>query len=163
MAMSLYEIINELAAALNECEIDEETGEVLMDFEKIEALNLAKEKKIENIGLYILNLRAELNALLERKKSIEKRAKSLSSKIDGLTKYLDNNLNGEPFKCVDFEIKYSKSERVELTDAFFENSYNEKFCRVKTEPNKAEIKQAIKDGYFIQGASIVPCLNMSLK
>lgn len=161
--MTLYEITQELEEALASFKIDEETGEVLMDFEKIEALNLAKDKKIENIGLYILNLRAEFNALLERKKSIENRAKSLSSKIDGLTNYLTNNLNGEPFKCVDFEIKYRKSERVELTEAFFENSYNEKFCRVKTEPNKAEIKQAIKDGYFIQGAKIVPCLNMVLK
>lgn len=160
---TLYEIINELDEVMSAAQVDEETGEVLVDWERLEALNLAKEQKVENIGLFILNLRAEQNALAERKKAIEKRIKSLDSKLAGLNGYLERCLNGEAFKCTDFEVKFTKSERVEITDAFFLNSFNERFYKTDVKPNKAEIKQAIKDGYFIEGAKLVECLNMNLK
>lgn len=164
MNMSLYQITKELEDALNSFEIDEETGEVLMDFEKIEALNLAKEEKITNIGFVVLNLRAEQTALQERKKELDKRIKSIDSRLERINDYLKNCLNGEPFKCVDFEIKFSKSERVEITPDFFNNQDNKKYFKYKEpEANKTEIKKALKLGVFIEGASLVPHQNMNLK
>lgn len=162
--MKLYEIINELEEAMTSFEIDEETGEVLMDFEKIEALNLAKEEKIENIGKYILNMRAEQNALQERKKELDKRIKALTSKIENTLEYLKHCLNGEPFKCVDFEIKSSKNERVEISPDFFNNQDNKKYFKYKEpEADKIEIKKALKQGIVIPGASLVQHQNINLK
>ncbi len=164
MNMSLYQIINELEETLNQFEIDEETGEVIMDFQKIEALNLAKEEKIQNIGYVVLNLRAERTALQERKKELDKRIKSITGRLERLIDYLKNCLNGEPFKCVDFEIKSNKSERVEINEEFFCNSCNDKYFTHKApEPNKVEIKKALKQGVFIPGASLVECQNINLK
>lgn len=162
--MTLYEIINAIDEVTSSFQIDEETGEVIMDFEKIEALNLAKEEKIENVGKYILNLEAEAKALSERKKEIERRIKSLTSKAEHTREYLKNCLNGEPFKCLDFEIKFTKSERVEINEEFFDNSFNDKYFKYKLpEANNAKIKKDLKQGMFIPGASLVECQNMNLK
>lgn len=62
--MTLYEI----EAQILECasEVDEETGEIL-DIEKLEALEIEKEKKQENIALWIKNLRAEKEAVKSEK------------------------------------------------------------------------------------------------
>lgn len=145
MNMSLYQIIKELEETLNQFEVDEETGEVIFDADKIEALNLAKEEKIQNIGYVVLNLKAEQTALQERKKELDKRIKSITCKLDRLNEYIKNCLNGEPFKCVDFEIKFSKSERVEINEEFFNNSFNDKYFTYKApEPNKVEIKKSAK-------------------
>ena len=161
--MTLYEIIKELEDTLNQFEVDEETGEVLMDFDKIEALNLAKEEKIQNIGYVVLNLRAEQTALQERKKELDKRIKSITGRVDRLTEYIKNCLNGEPFKCVDFEIKFSKSKRVEIAPDFFDHEENKRFLKTKPEADKVEIKKALQLGYFIQGATLTDHINMNLK
>ena len=162
--MKLYEIINELEEAMSSFEIDEETGEVLMDFAKIEELNLAKEQKIENIGKFILNVEAEAKALLERKKELDRRIKQLTTKADSTREYLKNCLNGEPYKCVDFEIKFGKSEQVEISEEFFNNSFNDKYFKHKQpEADKVEVKKALKLGVFIPGASLVQCQNMNIK
>ena len=55
--MNLYEIENEILKC-----VDEETGEIF-DVEKFEALELARDVKIENICLWIKNLKAEAEAL----------------------------------------------------------------------------------------------------
>ena len=162
--MTLYEIINAIDEVTSSFQIDEETGEVIMDFEKIEALNLAKEEKIENVGKYILNLEAEAKALSERKKEIERRIKSLTSRAEHTREYLNNCLNGEPFKCLDFEIKYTKSERVEINEELFDNSINDRFLKYKKpEPDKVEIKKALANGEIVPGAQLVEYLNMNLK
>ena len=162
--MTLYEIINAIDEVTSDFQIDEETGEIIMDFDRIEALNLAKEEKVENVGKYILNLEAEAKALLERKKEIERRIKSLTSRAEHTREYLKNCLNGEPFKCVDFEIKFTKSERVEINEDFFDNSFNDKYFKRRfPEADKVEIKKALKQGVLIPGASLVECQNMNLK
>ena len=164
MNMSLYQIIKELEETLNQFEVDEESGEVIMDFDKIEALNLAKEEKIQNIGYVVLNLKAEQTALQERKKELDKRIKSITGRLDRLNEYIKNCLNGEPFKCVDFEIKFSKSERVEIAPDFFQNEANKQYWKYKEpDADKTEIKKALKQGVEIQGATLTQHINMSLK
>ena len=59
--MNLYEI-NE---ALYGC-VDEETGEII-DAEKLEALSLAFDEKVENIALWIKNLLADAAAIKAEK------------------------------------------------------------------------------------------------
>jgi hypothetical protein len=162
--MTLYDVIKELEETLNQFEVDEETGEVIFDADKIEALNLAKEEKITNIGYVILNKQAELNAIQERKKELDKRIKSLSNTIDRLNNYLSFCLDGEAFKCVDFEVKFTKSERVEINEEFFSNSFNDKYFKYKQpEADKTEIKKALKQGIEIPGASLVQHQNMKIK
>lgn len=68
--MNLYEIDREILAC-----IDYETGEIL-DSQRLEMLEMEKEKKIENIGLWIKNLEAEAEALKKEKDAFAAREKS---------------------------------------------------------------------------------------
>lgn len=67
--MNLYEIDREILAC-----IDYETGEIL-DSQRLEMLEMEKEKKIENIGLWIKNLEAEAEALKKEKRCFRSKRK----------------------------------------------------------------------------------------
>ena len=67
--MNLYEI----DAEIMNC-VDVETGEIF-DVDKFEELSLSREAKIENICLWIKNLKAEIEALKAEKDAFAKRQK----------------------------------------------------------------------------------------
>ena len=60
--MNLYEINREILAC-----IDYETGEIL-DEGRLNSLEIEREKKIENVALWIKNLESEAAALKKRKR-----------------------------------------------------------------------------------------------
>lgn len=60
--MTLYEI----DSAIMDC-VDEETGEII-DLEKLEALNIERDKKVEGIALAVKNYAAEAKAIKEEGK-----------------------------------------------------------------------------------------------
>ncbi len=166
MKAKLYEICEELDKLMDSFEIDETTGEILVNVEAIEALNIAKREKIENIGKVMLNLKAEYGALKERKEAYETRMKSVQKQTEKLLAYLDYCLKGEEFKCIDFEIRYRTSKRVEITDnaRFLEYaSEHPELLSIKTEANKSAIKEAINSGLIIDGAEVVEHTNISIK
>ena len=66
---ALYEIDNDI---LN-C-VDEETGEIL-DFEKLNSLQMERDKKIEGVALYIKQLNAEAALIREEEKALAERRK----------------------------------------------------------------------------------------
>ena len=70
--MKLYEIDN----AILEC-IDMETGEVI-DAEKLDALNIERDAKIENVVLWIKDLKAEAEAIKAEKLTLAERQKVAS-------------------------------------------------------------------------------------
>jgi ssDNA-binding Zn-finger/Zn-ribbon topoisomerase 1 len=74
--MNLYEI----AAAITAL-VDPETGE-LLDFDAFDALNLERERKIENIGCWIKDLSAEAAAIKAEEDALKKRREALESKRD---------------------------------------------------------------------------------
>ena len=61
--MKLYEINEQIMAC-----IDNETGEII-DTDKLNELQIAKDEKIENLALWYKDLLAEANALKEEKKA----------------------------------------------------------------------------------------------
>ena len=67
--MKLYEIDN----AILDC-IDLETGEVI-DTERLDALNMERDAKIENVVLWIKDLMAEANAIKVEKLALAERQK----------------------------------------------------------------------------------------
>ena len=75
MSMSLYHIDQEL-----ENLIDHETGEVL-DFDAFEALQMARDAKIEGVLCWTKNLAAEAKAIREEEKELAERRKKLEHKL----------------------------------------------------------------------------------
>ena len=103
-SMNLYDIEKEIM----EC-IDEETGEII-DIEKLDALTMERDTKIENICLWIKNLKADAVALKAEKDHFAARQKAAENKAESLTKYISNFLNGDKYKSARVTVSYRKSE-----------------------------------------------------
>lgn len=152
---NLYEINAEI---LN-C-IDIETGEIVDEL-ALEALEMEKAEKIENIALWIKNLNAKAKALKEEKDAFAAREKTANNQIKNLKKYLMCALNGQKFESTKVKIFYGSSESIEIEN---ENVIPEEFLTpAKPTVNKTELKAAIKAGRNIPGVSIVSTPNLRMK
>lgn len=93
--MKLYEIDNEIQKILDGMQIDEETGEVVMDLEAFTQLQMEREKKLEGIALGVKNLAAEAEAIRKEENKLAERRKVLENQTERLKGFLSFALNGE--------------------------------------------------------------------
>lgn len=144
-----------------EFEIDEETGEIL-NAEELDALQMAREDKIEGVGLWIKNLEAEAAAVKAEKDNMADRQKRLERKAESLKKYLGYALQGEKFSTPKIALSWRRSESVVITDEALlpENCLN---VVVTKRPDKKVIKDALKAGKEIMGAELVTKNNLQIK
>lgn len=129
--MTLYEI----DAAMQEC-IDPETGEV--DAERIEALAMERDKKIENIALWIINIKADIEtakAEIDRLTTLKRTAENKAESLKNLLQY---TLNGEKFKTGRCSISYRKSTSVVIDN---EDLLPIDFKKVSYTPDKKMLKE----------------------
>ena len=157
--MTLFEI--DKAIQDFEFEIDEETGEILNP-NALEELEMAREQKIENVGLWIKNLKAEANAVENQEKIFADRKKRIRKKIEGLKGYLGYALDGQKFKTDKIEMSFRKSESVHITDEYLIPDDYKIFTVVK-KPDKRIIKEALKKGKEIMGVELVESKNIQIK
>lgn len=158
--MTIFEIDNEI---LN-C-IDEETGEVI-DIDKLNELNIAREAKIENVACWIKELRAEAEAIKQEKLTLEERQKQAENKAENLKKWLAYVLEGEKFKTAKCSVSFRKTEAVEVTDEGLENlmkEHDELLTYEAPKPNKKAIKDALNDGLNVQGVQLVQNISTIIK
>lgn len=153
--MKLYEI-NE---AILGC-IDQETGEVI-DPEKLDALTMERETKLENVALWIKDLKAEAEALKAEKQAFADRQKAAETKAESLKKYLEYALEGDPFKTTKVAVSFRKTKSVKINDIF--KISNEYLKYAEPTADKAAIKKAIEAGEQIEGAELVEGLSVSIK
>lgn len=153
---NLYEIEQAIYAC-----IDFETGEVI-DVEALEALNMQREQKLENIACWIKNLRSDEAALKAEADAFKARAQAAQRKRESLERYLSNVLGGEKFTTSRCAVSFRKSASVEVMDIA---ALPETYLRQKTtiEPDKTAIKEALKSGQEVAGCRIVENLNISIK
>ena len=157
--MTLFEI--DKAIQDFEFEIDEETGEILNP-NALEELEMAREQKIENVGLYIKNLEAEATAVENQEKIFADRKKRIKKKIEGLKSFLGYALQGEKFRTDKVEMSFRRSESVHITDEYLiPDEY--KVCTVVKKPDKKVIKDAIKAGKDIMGVELIEKQNIQIK
>ena len=151
--MTIYEIDNEIMNC-----IDMETGEVI-DTEKLNELQMERDAKIENVALWIKELKAEAEAIKNEKQALAERQRVAENKAESLKNWLAYVLNGEKFKTAKCSISYRNSESVEVTEEGLEALMkdHEDLLTYKTpEPNKKAIKDAIKnDGLTVAGVQLV--------
>ena len=152
--MKLYEI----EQAMIDC-VDPETGEIINE-EKMDALHMAKEEKIENICLWIKNLQAEALALKTEKDNFAERERVTKNKIESLKKYISHVLDGQKFETTKVKVGYRKSESLEILESAI---IPDNFLKIKTEVDKAGLKKAVKDGLEIEGVYLAENRNISIK
>lgn len=160
--MTLYEIDMEILAC-----VDPESGEII-DFEKLEELQIQREEKIEKVALWYKNLVSDAEALKAEKTALAEREAAARQKAESLKKWLTDALNGSKMSTAKVAIAFRKSESVEIDDAAFgawvqSNNRDDLLTYKEPTPNKTAIKAAIKSGQTINGASIVEKNNIQIK
>jgi len=153
--MKLYEIDAEIMGL-----IDDETGEIL-DVERFDELSGERDAKVENICLWIKNLKAEAEALKAEKDAFAQRQKVAENKMNSLKEFVSRYLEGCSFKTTKVNVSFRKSETLEISDVY---KIPEDFLKYK-EPDvdKTALKKAIKEGASVEGAEIVEKLNIQIK
>lgn len=156
--MELYKIDAEIRNCMEE--VDEETGE-LLNWERLDALTMAKDKKIEGIACWIKNLRAKSEALKHQKLSFKKRQKAAENKADQLENYLSKYLQEEKFETEKVAIWWRKSTSVEIEDVY---QIDENYVTYETpKVDKKAIRKAIQNGVPINGVRLVEKKNIQIK
>ena len=147
--MKLYEIDQAI-----ENLIDDETGEVL-DLDAFLDLKMERDRKIENMALWVKNMTAEAKAYKEEKEAFAARERATKNKLERVKKYLSTILDNQKFSTSKVAISFRKSESVEVDDTFLEwaKKNADDLLRYKEpEIDKKAIKEALKNGKEIKGA-----------
>lgn len=152
---ALYEINQDILAC-----VDDETGEIL-DSAKLDALQMEREEKLEGVALWIKDIIAESKAVKEEADKLNARYKALENKASRLKDWLKDALDGQKIKTARCNVYQTHNQRLAVPDegklVDFLQTLNEpeKFLRFhEPELRRDEIKKALKDGFFIQGASL---------
>lgn len=140
--------------------VDMDTGEIL-DAEKLNALQMERDDKLEGVALWVKDLTAEANAVKEEADKLLARKRSLDNKITAIKSWLLIALDGVKLKTPRCNVYKTHSQRVTVEDEAelisFLQTLNEpeRFLRFKDpELRKDEIKKALKDGTIIPGAAL---------
>lgn len=155
---TLYELVKEIENF--ELQIDEETGE-LLNIDELDALQLEKDTKVENICLLIKNLKSDAVAYKAEKDAFEKKRKAAENKAEKLTAYVDYILAGDNFKSSKVTVSHRRSEQVECFDLL---EVDPDYLRFKEpELDKKKIKDALKQGIEVKGCQLVERQNIQIR
>lgn len=150
----------EIDSAIMEC-FDEETGEIF-NSEALNALLMMREKKIENVVLWVKNLTAEADAIEKEKKALAEREKVARNKVESLKNWLIFALDGEKFKTPLCAVSFRNTEKVaQMEGAEIPEEYRR--VNIEVTPNKEEIKKALKSGKEVKGFYLQPNRSITIK
>lgn len=162
--MTLYEIDAGIQELLSE--VDPETGELITDYEALDALLMERETKIENIVLFIKNLSSDVRELKAEEAALAERRKKAEKKAERLREYMSHALGGERFQTPRCCVSFRKSTALELGESFTEwaKEHADTLLRYKEpEPDKTAIKAALAGGAEIPDAKLVQNTTMTIK
>lgn len=160
--MTLWEI-NEQIEMLTSQLVDEETGEINEDImEQLEQLDIDKHEKIENCGIVMKSLLAEVDAINEEIKTLKARASAKANRYDRLAEYVKKSLNGDKFETSKVAFSYRKSDKVDVVNV---DIVPEEFLKYETKisPMKSLIKKELKSGKEVPGCVLTESTNLQLK
>lgn len=152
--MKLYEIDDAILAC-----VDPETGEA--DEDKLNALLMERNVKIESIALWIKNLLADAAEIKQEEKAFAERRKAKENRAESLRKYLAGYLDGQKFETAKVAVSFRHSKRVEVTDM---SKLSDEYMRYKEpEVDKKKLMEELKAGIKIDGAELVDNVSMTIK
>lgn len=93
--MKLYEIDAKIAAIIDGMTVDEETGEVILDTEALEALQMARAEKLEGAALAVKNLEAEAAAIEAEEKKLAARKTAAKNRAKSIREWIAYNIGTE--------------------------------------------------------------------
>ena len=163
--MTLYEIDQKIDEMIANA-IDPETGEILVTDEEINALQMEREQKIENIALYIKNQEAMVSAIREEEKALASRRRTCENRVERLKEYLKTALAGNRFQTAKCDIRFRKTSVVEIGDGFIDwaEKNREDLLRYKLpEVDKTAVAKALKNGDIVPFTGITEKMGVTIK
>jgi len=147
--MKLYELADAYRS-LDNLDLDDE---VVKD--TLEAIEGSIEAKAESIVRVIKGMEANANAIDAEIVRLEKRKQAVNNRASGLRDYLRINMMKIGLKKIRGGlVDVCVMPGVESVSVDDESSIPDEFMRIKSVPNKVEIKAAIKRGEVVAGASL---------
>jgi len=150
----LYEIKQDIM----DC-IDMETGEIT-DPERLEQLQIDRHEKLRNIAFVAINASADITAYREQEKRFTAKRKAAEKTLAWAKETLARELAGQKMKEAEFTISYRPSEVVEIDD---DADLPAEFIKMKSEWDKAAIKEALKEGAVFEGCRLVQKQNIQIR
>lgn len=163
--MRIYEIdkaIEELIANA----VNPETGELILDNEALDALQMERDQKIENLALYVKDLTATAKAIRDEERALAERRQAVEKKATRLQQYLTYALGGQKFSTPRVACSFRRSETVECSPEFIEWAKKNDITLLRQkepEVNRTEIKAKLKAGMTIPYTALVERINLSIK
>lgn len=162
--LSLFQISQDFSQLNNLIEMDENNPEFIALLDNISAVF---KDKVTNIAYLIRNLEASADGIKEAEKAMSNRRKAIESKAERLRKYLiDNMITSDQLKieCPYFAISIRNNPpSVNIND--IDSIPFEYFDIPKPIPqlNKNRLKEDLKSGLVIGGASLVSDKSLQIK
>jgi hypothetical protein len=164
--MNIFEINEQYRDILERAKESAIDRDGIVDDSIAVALDALSETRYDKIGAYCKLYKSEMalaKAIEEEAMAMTKRAHSHEMLATWLRERLRGVLSeGEKIETAQYKIKWRKSERVDITDF---TKIDSRFVRVipeRREPDKNEIKAALKLGEVVPGAELVTINNMSI-
>lgn len=153
---SIYEIEQRIL----DC-IDFETGEIL-DSEKLNALQVERSVKIENIVLWIKNLEYEASAIKDEESVLKQRRINKENLAERLKDYVGQLLDGMKFETPKCSVSFRRSKQVNIID---EDLIPTEYINIEIvkKIDKKAIGNALKAKKLINGAELKDNLNIQIK
>ena len=131
--------------------IDADTGE--FNEAMFEGLKIERDKKIENIALWVLEDEAMAKNIKEQENKLKERRETLEQRVEKRKEFLRYIAEGKKLKTDRVTVSYRKSDAVKIVN---EEIIPPEFKAVKTSYSvcKDEIKKALKAGQAVNGAEL---------
>ena len=154
--MTLYEIDERIVSC-----VDAETGEII-DAAALDALNMARADKIENVACWAKDQAALAKALRDEANALLARARTAENRVESLKSYLGMALDGQRFTSSKAQVGFRRVKSVEILN---EDAIPDEYLDVKVTvtPKKTDIRDAINRGLPVPGAVISERLSTIIK
>lgn len=164
--MKLYEIDSAILEVIeNDFSFDEDTGEVYFTTDDLNALDMARNEKLEGCLLFIKNYESEAAAIKAEITALQARMKRKQAAADRLREYVlfsMENMHDKTFETSKAYARVGYYQRVDVEDM---DALPREYVREKVtaSPDKTAIKKAIKAGEEVKGARLVSYPSLTVK
>lgn len=163
--MRIYEIDQAIEDLIANA-VNPETGELILDNEALDALQMERDQKIENLALYVKDLSATAKAIRDEERVLAERRQAIEKKSARLQQYLTYALQGQKFSTARVACSFRRSETVECSPEFIEWAKKNDITLLRQkepEVNRTEIKAKLQAGMTIPYTALVEKQNLTIK
>lgn len=147
--------------------VDAETGEITFDSTNIDDKRDELGNKLESVACYIKNLLAEAEAIKAEENALAERRRAKERKADNLRDYMLNCMRLTDIRKLDTPrvlISTRKSQRLEVTDEELVRKYAPMVFNPQPDKlNKAKLRKIIKGGATVAGAELIDTETLQIK